>query len=254
MRNLVLGSCVKTDVEIFSALALLGATALQVQHPPVLWLEPSGQILIRGREVTPHVVEGVRTYRTQHGVTYDFNGRRSALEFGDAPALRLTGSVTVSTWINLRSYVNDGPGAQVLFRGDDRNGLDPYSMAVGNGFIGFEITGQDGDGRSVIGDIPTGVWTHVVASYDAENGVIQLWINGDLKAMTKTVIRPFPILDGGFAPGVSVGNVQNDHGPHNQPLNGMIADLRVYDVPLTPEEIGYNGGGGVEPPLARVGH
>ncbi len=36
-----------------------------------------------------------------------------------------------------------------------------------------------------------------------------------------TRIRPFARLDDRAAPGVSIGNVQFDKGPHNQPLNGL---------------------------------
>lgn len=241
-------------MEFLTALAFVGMTAAQVNREPVLWLQPNGAITIEGRETKPHIVGGVRRYRTQHGVTYDFDGQRSAFEFGDEASLRINGAITVSAWINLRSYVNDGPGAQVLFRGDDRCGLDPYSMSItSDGTVNFLVTGEDTTCRSVKADIPLGVWTHVVANLDDQTGQIKLWINGDLKAMTTTTARPFVVLDKAWAPGVSVGNVQNDHGPHNQPINGQIADLRLYRVALTPDEVGYSGGGGVEPPLARMG-
>lgn len=138
--------------------------------------------------------------------------------------------MTISVWVNLRSYVNDGPGAQILFRGDDRNGLDPYTLSIGpTGIISFGIQDDQARGMAVGSEIPLRQWIHVLASFDARTGAEQLWLNRTPVAWAKTTRRPLEILDPGYAPGIGIGNVQNDHGPHNQPLNGMIADLRLYD-------------------------
>ena len=66
---------------------------------------------------------------------------------------------------------------------------------------------------------------------------MRLWIDRKEVASMLTTRRPFADLDPAFAPGVSVGNVQNDQGPHNQPLDGVVADLRLYATALTPADI-----------------
>src|SRR5688572_16785402 len=125
---------------VFLSVAVSAAAVFQGQLAPVLWLRPDGQVLVGGQVVQPKVRAGSRLVRMNGVTAYEFNGADGGLLLGDAPALRLTGSITVSTWINLRSYVNHGPGAQVLFRGDDRNGLDPYTLAVhSDGTINFGV-------------------------------------------------------------------------------------------------------------------
>lgn len=188
--------------------------------------------------------------KTSFGATYDFHGPRSGLHFGDLKQLKVTDSMTVSLWINPRSYVNDGPGSQILFRGDDRNGLDPYRLVLHpDGTINFGIQSESNGGMHVTAEIPLHRWSQVVANWDAETGFLKIWMNGELVGMAKTSLRPLMELDRNYVPGVAVGNVQNDQGPHNQPFNGMLADLRLYRGAWTPEEIGV--GGQYHDPAAR---
>lgn len=207
---------------------------------PVLWLNPRGALLSQGKEIGARLTPGAKTVRTPYGLGLDLNGTHGGLLVADLPQLGLSRSLTVSTWIYLRSYVNDGPGAQVLFRGDDRNSLDPYSMAVmADGTINFGIGSEDGYGTSVGTDIPLRQWVHITASFDASRGELRMWKDGNLMAVRLTTRRSFSILDGSAAPGIGIGNVQNDHGPHNQPLNGVLADLRLYDSVIEPSGVGF---------------
>lgn len=216
---------------------------------PALWVRPDGRAMIDGVEAKPKKLGGTRLARMNGMVAYDFDGKRCGLHFGDAPALRLTGSMTVSTWLFLRSYVNDGPGAQVLFRGDDRNGLDPYFLAIhSDGTVNFAVSNENGGIRHVTAEIPLMKWSHVVANFDADSGRMEMWLDGELVGLAKTSVRPFALLNNDWAPGVSLGNVQNDKGPHNQPLNGMIADLRLYRGVFRPADLAAGIGGWVEPP------
>jgi hypothetical protein len=222
----------------------------KIQAPePSLWLHPNGKVSIEGRSFNPRFAPGARVYRTQHGATYDFDGKRGGLHFGDLQQLKITESMTVAVWINPRSYVNDGPGAQILFRGDDRNGVDPYTLVVlSNGTINFGVQDEQHRGMSVNAELPLNRWSQVVANWDSQSGFLKIWLNGELVGMAKTSWRPFASLENSAAPGLSVGNVQNDKGPHNQPFNGMLADLRLYRGAWEPEQIGFEGKV-VDPPV-----
>ncbi|MBN9502456.1 MAG: hypothetical protein BGO01_13655 [Armatimonadetes bacterium 55-13] len=234
---------------ILAAIAFFGVAARPAVEP-VLWLRPDGEITIQGRRYSPKFSPGTRVYRSQFGATYDFDGRRSGLLFGDVPALRLTQSMTVSVWLYLRSYVNDGPGAQILFRGDDRNGHDPYTLVIhSNGTVNFGVQTDEDKGMSVSAEIPLNSWTHVLGSIDAKTGQLKLYMNNELIGTTITSFRPFAQLVGNDAPGVGIGNVQNDQGPHNQPMNGQLADLRLYDGVFTPDELGIRWFAPRNPPL-----
>lgn len=235
-------------------MAMISAAAaaisfLSTSGTPALWLTPDGKLLMDGKPVQARALKGTRIVRVNGEVAYDFDGAKGGLLFGDPPALRLTGSMTVSLWINLRSYVNEGPGAQILFRGDDRNGLDPYFLAIhGDGTINFAVGDENYRIRHVSAEIPLGRWVQVVANFDEATGRMEMWLDGQMVGLAVTQTRPFGPLDGRWAPGVSIGNVQNDTGPHNQPLNGTIGDLRLYRGVLRPGDIPMNGPVGAEPP------
>ncbi len=224
-----------------SVLGFVLATALAGSPPPepVLWLSPKGTLLVEGKPAQARLTTGAKTVRTPFGLGLDLDGTHGGLLVADRATLALTRSLTVSTWIYLRSYVNDGPGAQILFRGDDRSGYDPYALAIlGDGTVQFGVGGGDGNGADVRGEIPLRRWVHVTASLDGGTGELRLWLGERLVATRTTERRPYADLDGGQAPGLGIGNVQNDGGPHNQPLNGVLADLRLYGAALEPSELG----------------
>jgi hypothetical protein len=232
---------------------LLFAVMPKGQLPePSLWMHPSGKIFVEGRAFEPRFVSGVRRIATHLGTTYDFAGKRSGVQFGDLPQLRITESITVSLWINPRSYVNEGPGAQILFRGDDRIGVDPYFLAIhGDGTLNFAVQQEDQKIRHVAADLAKNRWSQIVAHWEAETGYLKMWLDGELVGLAKTTVRPFSSLDGRYAPGFSIGNVQNENGPHNQPFNGMIADLRIYRGAWSPDDLDLRRPFG-EPPPAKL--
>lgn len=223
-------------------MVFLGAMALSMvrqEIQPVLWLDLRGNVTVDGRAVTPRFTPGANRVKTQDGVAYNFNGQHGGILFGDLAPLRLTGSITVSTWINARSYVNDGPGAEILFRGDDRSGYDPYWFVIqDDGTINFCVADGENHGMGVKAELPLNRWVQVTASFNDRTGELNMWLNGERVAYARTSHRPARDLISQYTPGVAIGNVQNDHGPHNQPFNGMIADLRVYPAALTPDDLG----------------
>jgi len=216
------------------------AAAARVQGPqPLLWLNTRGQLLIEGRPAEVRS-KGVAAFKTPNGIAFNFTDRRGGVRIPDLPHLALTGSITVSLWVYARGYGIDSSGAQILFRGDDRNGLDPFFLRIEHDDT-MTFTVEDGDGRpsSVKGELALGRWTHVTASYNVAVGEMWMYLDGRPVAWTKTSVHPFDRLDTRFAPGLGIGNVQNDSGPHNQPFDGMMADLRLYDAVLPPAEAGY---------------
>jgi hypothetical protein len=135
-----------------------------------------------------------------------------------------------------------GPGAQIVFRGDDRIGIDPYHLTIqGDGRVYFGVEAGN-DSAWVAAPVPLHQWTHVLASLDDKSGKMALWINGVKVSETRTNARPFGNLDRMSSPGVSIGNIQNDRGPHNQPLRGTLAKVEIYDKAVTPTDLRLNFG------------
>lgn len=213
-----------------------------LRFEPVLRLMLDGSVYMKGGSDDIRVRPGTSVVSVPGGTGWEFNGKQGGIELGDAAALKLTGSMSVAVWLYVRSYVGPGPGSQILFRGDDRNGLDPYSLVVHpDGTVNFGLQDERNDGASVTARVPLNGWRHVVASFDSVNGSMKLYLNGALQDARVTTVRPFRDLDRNWAPGVSIGNVPNRFGPHNQPLNGIIADLAVFARVVTPADlrVGY---------------
>jgi hypothetical protein len=206
-----------------------------------MWLSPKGTLLVEGKPAPARITKGARTVGTPFGYGLDLDGTHGGLLIPDLPALALTRAMTVSTWVYLRGYVSDGPGAQLLFRGDDRPGHDPYDFVLrGNGTIEFGI-GSDDDHRPFVAtEIPLRQWVRVTASYEAATGEMKLWMGDRLVATRVTEIKPFRDLDQNYLPGVGIGNVETDGGfGNNQPLNGILADMRLYPTVLEPALAGW---------------
>ena len=222
--------------------ALVFAAAMGHSAPlPALWLDPRGQFLVEGKVAASRLSDGARMVRTPLGLGLDLSGTGRAGMFAeDAPALRLTGSLTVSTWVYVRRYASNNWQSEVLFRGDDRPGYDPFHLMLeAQGTIAFGIDDRDGFRTQVRNEIPLNTWVHITGVYDQGAREIRLWVNERMVATSATQRVPLAELDARYLPGIGIGNVESDQGANNQPMDGMVADLRVYGAALDPQEAGY---------------
>jgi hypothetical protein len=176
------------------------------------------------------------TYTTgEVGKAFSFNGSNSRAELADSSSLAFTASFTIEGWIKVNGLPASGSHGEILFRGDDRGGLDPYSLSVEpNGNLSFQATPAVGNGSVLQTPISTGQWMHVAATLDDATGLMSLYVNGVLAAQTTTDVRPFANLDPTQNPGVGIGN---GNGTSNYPFNGLIDELSVYNRALTPGEV-----------------
>src|ERR1043166_163290 len=99
--------------------------------------------------------------------SYHFNNYdQSRVTIPDSPDFKLTNSMTIEAWINPKAACN-----YVFFRGDDRAGLDPYSVDCRTaGKVGFTIDDLNGHGARVEAPIQYNQWQHVAATLDGETG------------------------------------------------------------------------------------
>jgi hypothetical protein len=168
---------------------------------------------------------------------FRFNGRDGAVLVPDHEPLRIEGSLSISAWVRVeRSGVPPGNG-QIVFRGDDRGGLDPYWLGVHGGDTAVFQLASLTDKVELRAPVPPGRWIHLAATLDAEDGVMRVYTDAKVAAETKTDVRPFRDLDPSANPGVGIGNTQNP-ALYNQPFRGMIDEVRLYNRALPPEEVG----------------
>lgn len=187
----------------------------------------------------------------QHGIAHgrprfcrvDLPGSRLALTFvddtqrifvPDDERFALTASLTLEAYVEVHAY--PGYASQILFRGDDRGGLDPWFLRLTDtGRLQFVVT-DDRNRASLVESphpLPLRTWLHVAGTLDDATGVQRLFLDGVEVAHTTSAIRPMGVL-GGSAPGIGIGNLQcgGDQG-----FRGSIDEVRISAVALDPERL-----------------
>jgi len=178
------------------------------------------------------------TYTTgEVGKAFSFNGLNGWAALGDPSSLAFTASFTIEGWIKVNGLPAGYNFGSIMFRGDDRGGLDPYQLVIKpNGDLQFQIESDPNAWASIEAPIPTGQFVHVAATLDDATGAMTLYENGAIVAQITTTVRPFATLDPTQQPGVGIGN-SNALSNYNVPFNGLIDELTVYNRALTAGEV-----------------
>jgi hypothetical protein len=214
------------------------AFALAVSTPPHLVAYWSGngdcKDSVSGRVSTP--MGGLAYGEGPFGKAFYFNGLNSVVYTRDESRFKLTEGLSISCWVKVlrKPEHSSSPQSQIVFRGDDRPGLDPYRLTVGEDMkwqFGIEDESRD---CTLRWPAELNAWTHLCGTWDGATGTMCLYVNGDLVAREKTDIKPLKELDFNYHPGIAIGNVQYPFGDyHYQPLNGLVAEVKIYDGALS---------------------
>jgi hypothetical protein len=166
-----------------------------------------------------------------------FNGWGQRLVVPDSPVLQLTRSLTIEAFLKpeplLPGTANVG---QVLFRSDNRPGLDPYSLAFeGSGnLLVFQIQDAAQNVARVQVSVPLDQWLFVAGTLDDATGQMKLFVNGQLVNSTTTSVRPLGALDPAWGSGLSLGG--DPTGQYGEYFNGWLDEVRLSDVALAPSQ------------------
>ncbi len=171
------------------------------------------------------------------GQAFNFDGQDDWAALGNPSSLAFTASMTIEGWIKVNGLPTNYNFGSIMFRGDDRGGLDPYQLDIQpNGNLEFGISSATGAGANVQAPIPMGQFVHVAATLDDATGAMTLYENGAVVAQATTTVRPFGPLDPTQQPGVGIGN-SNALSNYDIPFNGLIDELSVYNRALTANEV-----------------
>ncbi len=79
------------------------------------------------------------TYATgEVGKAFSFNGTNGWAALGDPSSLAFTQSFSIEGWIKVNGLPTNYNFGSIMFRGDDRGGLDPYQLVIQpNGYLQF---------------------------------------------------------------------------------------------------------------------
>ncbi|MGW5238720.1 PQQ-dependent sugar dehydrogenase [Monashia sp. NPDC004114] len=184
-----------------------------------------------GRGLTGTLTGGATWGAGKYGSALLLNGQNQYVALGNPPALRLTGSMTVSAWINSSSFPADD-AAVVSRRGSIGMQLDT-TIDRGPRTIGFKLTNAAGNDMFRYGATAmlAGTWYHIAGVYNAATSSLDVYLNG--------------VLDNGALVGTVTSTQQNS--PDDVLIGrragggfeflGSLDDVRIYDRALTPSEI-----------------
>jgi hypothetical protein len=179
---------------------------------------------------------GVTYANGEVGKAFSFNGVNDWAALGNPSSLAFTASFSIEGWIKVNGLPTNYNFGSIMFRGDDRAGLDPYSLdLLPDGSLRFEVCGTTGT-ADLYAPVPIGQFVHVAATLDDATGAMTLYENGAVVAQTVTPFRPFGTLDPTQNPGVGIGN-SNYLPNYDVPFNGLIDELSVYNRALTAGEV-----------------
>jgi hypothetical protein len=164
-------------------------------------------------------------------------------EYVSAPdaGLDITGSWTVSAWVNMASLPTSGNAVALLGRNTTINGSENYALyydygemcnggAVAGWAVSFNVYGSSNKYCAKFTTAPTlGTWYLITGVYDSVAQTLTLYQNG-VSVATQSVAGHVPANEtGSFALG--------QNGNDSLLLNGTLDDARVYNRALSAAEV-----------------
>lgn len=155
------------------------------------------------------------------GACLNFDGTDDFVDVADTSLLEITKTLTIEAWI--KRDVLDSAYREIVRKGN------PYFLVINGenelavGINDFHYT----DGYLLSG---TGSWEYVAATYDDDNNIIKIYLNGNLVHSVATTQSLNTTTDP-----LRIGNIEG--GVPNQGFDGLIDEVRVYNRVLTSTDI-----------------
>ncbi|MFC0007276.1 LamG-like jellyroll fold domain-containing protein [Micromonospora siamensis] len=208
----------QADGPVITAKDLSGGKSLSVEGGNVSW---------RGGDLFDPVVI-MNTDDT--GTVVDVS-KKGALSVGER-LIDTTKSFTISVWAKPTAAggviaSEDGADASRFLLWNNASD-NTWRFGLGNTDSGWSYTQVVTPAGTALG-----VWTHLVATYNAETRTISLYVNGTLKGSTQYTATPTWPTTGKFV----VGRYLYQKAPTAH-YAGMLSNLQVWKRALTPTQIG----------------
>ena len=186
-----------------------------------------------GNSLTGTLVNGPTWTTGQYGSALNFDGVNDFVDLGNPTALQMTGSMTISGWINSSSFPA-GDAAVVSKKTTDGTGYQLDTTIDGGArTVGFKLTNASGADMIRYGATPLqlNTWYDIAGVYNAANQTMDVYLNGvlDNGALVGTVTAS----QENSTANVSIGQRTGD--PNN--FNGRIDEVRMYNQPLTVAQV-----------------
>ena len=188
-----------------------------------------------GNNLTGTIVGATWTTGGKYGNALSFNGTTNYVDLGNPTQLQLTGSMTVSAWVN--AAANPADDGQIIAKSDDNTGWQLKTTPdTGPETFGFAVSGSAGSHTqrysTTVRSLST--WYHIAGTYDATGKTLNTYVNGVLNngALSGTVAAS----QVNSTVNVNVGRRAVGTGGGYY-FNGLIDEVRVYNRALSQAEI-----------------
>ena len=190
-----------------------------------------------GHAIVGTLTNGPTFTAGKYGNAVLLDGTNDFVNLGNPTALQLTGSMTISAWINSSSFPVDDAAIVSKRTGSEIGFQLDTTVDKGTRTIGFKLTNSSGGEMFRYGatTLQPNTWYHVAGVYDAAAQTLNVYLNGQ--------------LDNGVLQGTVTASQQNSTanvnigrraGVTGFEFNGRIDDVRIADHALTQDQIQTN--------------
>jgi hypothetical protein len=151
------------------------------------------------------------------------------VEIGDVAPLDIAGDqITVAAWVKIASKTAE---KKVIAKWSDSAGAFSYLLTISGGTddVPTFVVNTGGNVLAIATtNLATGTWYHLAGIYDGAN--VKIYVNGveeDSTADTGNINSTTAPIRIGMGSGT----------PPEEPMDGTIDDVRIYDRGLSPDEI-----------------
>ncbi len=160
----------------------------------------------------------------KYGDALSFNGSNARVNINDAASLHLTTGMTLEAWVNPSTVSNSWQ--DVIYKGNDNYYLEATSTVSDVPAAGVTVGTSDEQAYGTSA-LTANTWTFLAETYDGSD--VRLYVNG-----AQVAIYGQP---GTLATSTDQLQIGGDSLNANQYFQGMIDEVRVYNVALTPLQI-----------------
>jgi hypothetical protein len=155
-------------------------------------------------------------------------------------------AMTVAAWV--KGTLPQTNGGAIIAKGNGGGG-EQFAMDMNGTTYRFYVRDTNGASTVLTTPVgPNGAWQHLAATFDATNGIMDFYVNGQLVNVT---VAPFSLNTNSHE--VSIGNRQSAAAAYNLPFSGAIDDMRLFNRALTSTDVAaLYAAGGLYPPSFAV--
>ncbi|HZZ72519.1 MAG TPA: LamG domain-containing protein [Pirellulales bacterium] len=159
------------------------------------------------------------------GYALQFDGSSNYISRTNSTVLQLTKAISMAAWIKGGGWGSTTNVNAIIRKGE--GGPNNYQLAIQNGYLAVGLDAVDGSLAHGNTHLQTGVWYHVVGTWDGTT--VKLYVNGALDNSTTTHAAPL----GTDTRALYIGGQLGGTGY----FNGTLDDLRLFNYALEQDEI-----------------